>query len=338
MGAVASRPFTVARSDDVWIWDTHGRRYLDACASLWYANLGHGRPEIADAVARQLRTLDAYNMFADFANGPALELADRLSDKAPVSGCKVFLGSGGGDAIDTAAKLARAYHRCRGFPTRTHLISREHSYHGTHGVGTGIAGIAANAVHFGDLVPDSSVIPCDDADGLEVEIQRIGADRVAAFFCEPVIGAGGVLAPPEGYLERVDETCSHYGVLLVADCVIAGFGRLGTWFGIYRWPVWPDLVTLAKGITGGAPPLGAVVASPEVAEPFFTRIRARRSCDTVRLMPGIRRSAPRRTLPWTSMNVMGSSPEEGSWKCPSWRQSYRSPSTQWSPRSEAAWA
>jgi adenosylmethionine-8-amino-7-oxononanoate aminotransferase len=270
MGAVASAPFEVVRGEGVHVWDADGRRYLDASAALWYANLGHGRPEIADAVAEQLRTLDAYSTFGDFSNPQAARLAERLADLAPQPGSKVFFGSGGGDAIDTAAKIARAHHLHRGRPERTHLISREHGYHGTHGVGTGIAGIPANAAHFGALVPDASVVAYDDADALEAEILRVGPERVAAFFCEPVIGAGGVLPPPEGYIERVAEICRRHGVLFVADCVIAGFGRLGTWLGIDRWAVQPDLVTLAKGITGGTLPLGAVIVAPDVAAPFFT--------------------------------------------------------------------
>jgi len=270
MGAVAGAPFEIVRGEGVHVWDADGRRYIDGSASLWYANLGHGRPEIAEAVADQLRTLDAYSTFGDFANPQALRLADRLAELAPQPGSKVFFGSGGGDAIDTAAKIARAHHLHRGQPERTHLISREHGYHGTHGVGTGIAGIPANAAHFGTLVPDSSVVPYDDADALEAEILRWGPDRVAAFFCEPVIGAGGVLPPPEGYIERAVEVCRRHGVLFVADCVIAGFGRLGTWFGIDRWPVQPDLITIAKGVTGGTLPLGGVIVAPDVAAPFFT--------------------------------------------------------------------
>lgn len=270
MGSVASDRMVIARAEGAWVWDDAGRCYLDGTAALWYANLGHGREEIADAVARQLRTLDAYSIFGDYANAPALELAERLAALAPTPGSRVFLGSGGGDAIDTAAKVARAYHAQRGEPGRVHLISRTHGYHGTHGVGTGIAGIPANAAGFGALVADASSVPHDDAGALEREIERVGPGRVAAFFCEPVIGAGGVRLPPEGYIEAVAEICCRHGVLFVADCVICGFGRLGTWLGIDRWPVEPDLITLAKGVTGGVLPVGALIAAPHVAEPFFT--------------------------------------------------------------------
>jgi putrescine---pyruvate transaminase len=270
MGRVENDRIVIKRADGAWVTDDAGRVYLDGTAALWYSNLGHGRAEIAEAVARQLRRLDAYSIFGDYANEPAMELADRLAALAPSPGSKVFLGSGGGDAIETAAKLARAYHAQRGAAGRVHLIGRTHGYHGTHGIGTAIGGIAANSAAFGELVSDASSVAHDDADALEREIVRVGPDRVAAFFCEPVIGAGGVHLPPEGYIEAVAEICRRHGVLFVADCVICGFGRLGTWLGIDRWPVQPDLVTLAKGVTGGTLPVGALVAAPHVAEPFFT--------------------------------------------------------------------
>jgi putrescine---pyruvate transaminase len=271
MGAVEGAPFVLERAHDVWVWDEHGRRYLDATASLWSANIGHGRPEIAEAVERQLRTLDCYSIFGDFANGPAMDLADRLAALAPIAGSRVFLGSGGGDAIDTAAKLARMHFQLAGEHERVHLITREHGYHGTHGFGTSVGGIAANVSGWGPLHADVSRVPHDSVDALADEIERIGPKRVAAFFCEPVIGAGGVRLPPDGYVEGVAEVCAAHGVLLVADCVINAFGRLGTWLGIDRWPgVRPDLIVLAKGISGGTLPVGAVIAAPHVAEPFFT--------------------------------------------------------------------
>jgi adenosylmethionine-8-amino-7-oxononanoate aminotransferase len=270
MAQVGRDRMVIARAEGAWVWDETGRPYLDATAALWYANLGHGRPEIADAVYLQLRRLDAYSIFGDYANEPALVLADRLAALAPVPGSRVFLGSGGGDVVDTAAKLARAYHAHRGEPGRVHLISRTHGYHGTHGMGTSVAGIPANRAGFGPLLADASTVPHDDADALEREIVRIGPDRVAAFFCEPVIGAGGVRLPPSGYIEAVAAICRRHGVLFVADCVICGFGRLGTWLGIDRWPVEPDLITLAKGVTGGTLPVGALIAAPRVAEPFFS--------------------------------------------------------------------
>lgn len=270
MGAVDGHRFVLARGEGVWVYDRDGKRYLDATAALWYANLGHGRPEIAEAVGRQLRTLDAYSIFADFANEPALELAERLAELAPLPDSRVFLGSGGGDMVDGAAKIARSYFAQRGEAERTYLIGREHGYHGTHGIGTSVGGIPANALGFGGLVEDAATVAYDDAAALEAEIERVGAQRVAAFFCEPVIGAGGVYAPPDGYIEEVAAICARHGVLFVADCVICAFGRLGTWLGIDRWPVKPDMVTLAKGVTAGTLPLGALIVAPHVAQAFWT--------------------------------------------------------------------
>lgn len=269
MGAVGGARFVIARGDGPWVFDEDGTRYLDGTAALWYANLGHGRREIADAVARQMAELDAYSIFGDFANPPALRLADRLAALMPSPGAKVFLGSGGGDAIDTAAKIARRHFAELGESDRVHLIGRGHGYHGTHGIGTSLAGIPANVVGFGPMLEHASSVAHDDPAALEAEIARVGADRVAAFFCEPVIGAGGVHLPPDGYVEAVAEICARHGVLFVADCVICAFGRLGTWLGIDRWPVRPDMVTIAKGVTSGTLPLGAVLVAPQVAAPFF---------------------------------------------------------------------
>jgi adenosylmethionine-8-amino-7-oxononanoate aminotransferase len=270
MGAVSQRELLIERGEGVHVFDAEGRRYLDATASLWYANLGHGRAEIADAVAAQMRKLAAYSTFGDFSNRPANELAERLAGVAPMDDARVFLASGGGDAIDTAAKIARRHWIVSGQPERTHLISRTQGYHGTHGFGTSIGGIEANVTNWGPLVPNTSTIQHDSLQALEAEILRVGPDRVAAFFCEPVIGAGGVHAPPEGYIEGVADLCAEHGVLLVIDSVICGFGRLGTWFGIERWEeVRPDMITFAKGVTAGQLPLGGVVISGAVAAPFF---------------------------------------------------------------------
>ncbi|MFE5504804.1 aspartate aminotransferase family protein [Amycolatopsis japonica] len=270
MGAVDGDRLVITRGEGSYVWGDEGKRYFDATASLWYANFGHGREEIAQAVADQLRTLDSYNLFGYNANEPALKLAERVSALAPEPGSKVFFGSGGGDVIDTAVKIARSYFAHTGRPEKVHVIGRVQGYHGTHGFGTAVGGIAANAAGFGPLPGDISHVPYDSAEALEAEILRVGAERVAAFFCEPVIGAGGVLLPPEGYIETVAEICRKHDVLFVADCVIAAFGRLGTWFGIDRWAVKPDMITTAKGITGGTIPLGALVVAPRVAEPFFT--------------------------------------------------------------------
>ena len=183
---------------------------------------------------------------------------------------KVFLASGGGDAIDSAAKIARRHWILQGQPERMHLISRTNGYHGTHGFGTAIGGIEANTANWGPLVPQTSAVAFDSLPALEQEILRVGPERVAAFFCEPVIGAGGVFPPPEGYIEGVADLCAEHGILLVIDSVICAFGRLGTWFGIERWPeVRPDMITFAKGVTSGYLPLGGVIVDGAVAAPFF---------------------------------------------------------------------
>ncbi|GAA5146314.1 aspartate aminotransferase family protein [Pseudonocardia eucalypti] len=268
MNQVRKQRVTMVRAEDVWVWDSEGNRYLDGTAALWYVNVGHGRKEIIEAVAKQMNQLDAYHTFGDMANEPALRLADELAARAPMTGAKVFFTSGGGDSIDTAGKIARQHFALTGQPERTVLLSRESGYHGTHGLGTALGGIAPNRIG-GPFVPDVIQVPWDDAVALEKTIAGIGAERVAAFFAEPVMGAGGVLPPPPGYLEAVAEICHRNGVLFIADAVICGFGRLGNWFGIERFDARPDLITCAKGVTSGYQPLGAVLASAEVAAPFW---------------------------------------------------------------------
>jgi adenosylmethionine-8-amino-7-oxononanoate aminotransferase len=270
MAAVSRRELTIERGEGVWVWDSEDNRYLDATASLWYANIGHGRAEVADAVAAQMKRLEAYSTFGDFGNHPANELCGRLAGYAPMEDARIFLASGGGDAIDTAAKIARRHFILQGQAERTHIISRTQGYHGTHGFGTSIGGIEANVTNWGPLIGGTSTVPFDSLEALEAEIHNVGPDRVAAFFCEPVIGAGGVFAPPEGYIEGVADLCAEHGILFVVDAVICGFGRLGTWFGIERWEdARPDLITFAKGVTSGYLPLGGVVVAGHVAEPFF---------------------------------------------------------------------
>jgi putrescine aminotransferase len=267
MGLIRHEELVIERGEDVWVWDSQGRRYFDATASLWYANVGHGRPEIAAAIAEQLSKLEAYSGFGDFASPPALELADVLCERAPMPS-RLFLVSGGGDAIDTAAKLARRYWSELGQPERTVLVSRTAGYHGTHGFGTAIGGIPANREGFGPM-PESAQVAHDSLADMQDTFARIGPERIAAVFVEPVIGAGGVYPPVDGYLEGLAELCAQSGVLLVVDAVINGFGRLGTWFGIERWEIEPDMIVFAKGVTSGYLPLGGVVISEQVAEPFW---------------------------------------------------------------------
>lgn len=261
---------TITGGSGSTVTDDTGRSYLDAIASLWYCNIGHGRAEMADAAAAQMRQLAAYQTFETFTSRPAEALARRIADLAPVSDAKVFFTPGGGsDAIDTAAKLARAYWRAAGQPAKQVIIGRSNAYHGVNAYGTALGGIPANTEAFSPLIPLVERVPWDDAAALEKLIGQVGADRVAAFFCEPVVGAGGILLPPEGYLARVQEICREQEVLFVADEVITGFGRLGRWFASERYRLEPDMMTMAKGLTSGYAPLGAVLAGPRVAEPFW---------------------------------------------------------------------
>jgi len=266
----ATGSLTVVRGEGSHVWDTQGKRYLDATAGLWFVNVGHGRREIADAAAAQMAALAAYHTFGDLTNEPTEALTARVAELAPMETPKVFLTSGGSDSIDTATKIVRRYWSARDEPRRTVLIRRERAYHGMHTAGTSLAGIPANAEGYGGLIADVAEVAWDDADALQDTIDRIGQARVAAFFCEPVIGAGGVYPPPPGYLEKARAVCRDAGVLFVADEVITGFGRCGAWFASGRFGLDPDLITCAKGITSGYLPLGAVIAAPTVWEPFWT--------------------------------------------------------------------
>ena len=268
MGQVDGHELVLVRGEGVRVWDEDGAEYLDATAGLWFANVGHGRAEIADAVAAQLRTLAAHNIFGDYANRPALDLAERVAALAPLPDPAVFFGTGGAEAIDTAAKIVRRYWALVGQPDRIVIVSRRHAYHGTAAYGTSLSGIPAIRDGYGTLVGDVAEVAHDDPDDLARTLDGLGA-RAAAFIGEPMIGAGGAIPPPEGYWPTVERICRERGVLLVADEVISGFGRLGRWFGCERYGFTPDLMTCAKGITSGYVPLGAVVVSGAVRAPFW---------------------------------------------------------------------
>jgi len=270
MSAVAGDgAFVLARGHGAHVFDTSGRQYLDTTAGLWFANVGHGRQEIADAVAEQAGRLAHFSTFGDYATPATLELADRVAAMAPVAGSKVFFTSGGSDSVDTAKKLIRRYWQALGHPERDVIIVRERAYHGMHWGGTSLAGIDANRNGYGDLGSTVVRVAWDDADDLAATIDRVGAQRVAAFFCEPVIGAGGVWFAGTDYLTRARAVCRAAGVLWVSDEVITGFGRTGEWFASTRFGLDPDLVLTAKGLTSGYVPMGAVLVSPTVAEPFY---------------------------------------------------------------------
>ncbi len=261
--------FILDRADGIEVWDERGRRYLDATASLWYCNVGYGRQEIVDAVAAQMRKLPAYSAYDDLATRPTIELAERIARIAPMPDARVFFASGGAESIETAAKLARRYWSHVGQPERRIVISRERAYHGMAAYGTSLAGAEVFKAGLGTLVADAAQVPWDSAGALRETIGQLGPERVAAFVCEPVIGAGGALAPPPGYLDEVRQICRDADVFFIADEVICGYGRVGDWFASSRFGLEPDMATFAKGITSGYLPLGGLIVGARIAEPFW---------------------------------------------------------------------
>ena len=271
MATLAGHAITIVRGEGSTVYDSQGNAYLDALASLWYCNVGYGRPELAEAVAAQMREIAGFQTFEYYTNPPADALCRLIADLAPMAGAKVFLTPGGGsDAVDTAGKLARAYWHASGQPDRQVIISRTHAYHGMNAYGTSLSGIPQLTESYAPLVSQVEHVPWDDPGALEKAIELLGAGRVAAFFCEPVMGAGGVYPPPEGYLDQVRQICRRHDVLFVADEVITGYGRTGQWFASGRFGLDPDLITTAKGLSSGYLPIGAVIASARVAEPFWS--------------------------------------------------------------------
>jgi adenosylmethionine-8-amino-7-oxononanoate aminotransferase len=270
MSKVQHNPFIVDRGEGIYVFDETGKRYLDAAASLWYMNVGYGRDEIADAMDRQTRKLAAFHAFVDHGTRPPEELAAQIAAVSPDPDSKVFFGSGGSDAVDTAAKLARRYFSAIGQPQRTVFIAREWAYHGMHTYGTALGGMEPNRLGYGgELVSDVVIVPFDDSEAVEKAIDHAGADRVAGIFVEAVIGAGGIRPVSADYLSTVRETIRAAGALYISDEVITGFGRVGDWFAANLYDLEPDLITFAKGVTCGYAPLGGVVAASHIAEPFF---------------------------------------------------------------------
>jgi adenosylmethionine-8-amino-7-oxononanoate aminotransferase len=256
---------TLVRGEGAAVWDSHGQRYVDALASLWYCQVGHGRREIADAISRQAATLGGFHTFDRYGNRPSEELAHRLATLAPMDGARVFLTSGGSESVETALKLGRLTHALAGQPERTLIVSRRLSYHGVAYGGVTVTGLPANRAGFGPLVPDVEQVDWDDLAGIDKVIGERG-DELAAIIAEPVIGVGGVLPPPDGYLQALRERCDETGALLILDEVITGFGRLGDWWASERYRVSPDLVTFAKGVTSGYEPLGGVLVGTRVRQ------------------------------------------------------------------------
>ncbi len=257
----------IVRAEGSTLYDDEGKSYIDGLASLWYCQIGHGRAEMADAVAAQMRDLACYNTFDPFTNPPAARAAEMIAERSPLTGGRVFLGCSGSEAVDTALKLARLYAQRTSGSDRQVVITRTNGYHGTNFGGTSAQGIALNREGWGDLVPHFVEVPHDDIEAMATAFAQHG-ERVAAVITEPVQGAGGVFPPPEGYLDGVRRLCDQHGALLILDEVICGFGRTGEWFGAQTFGVMPDMMTFAKGVTSGYLPLSGVIVSRQVCENF----------------------------------------------------------------------
>lgn len=275
----------IVRGEGAYIWDARGKRYLDGLAGLFAVQVGHGREELADAAARQTKQL-AYFPLWGHAHPAAIELASRLACAAPGDLNRVFFTVSGGESVETAWKLAKQYFKLAGKPGKHKVISRALAYHGTSQGALSITGIPGAKADFEPLVPSTLRVPntnfyrapehADDyvaygrwaADQIEQAIEFEGADTVAAVFLEPVQNTGGCFVPPPGYFERVREICDKHDVLLVSDEVICAFGRVGHDFAAKRYGYQPDIITTAKGLTSGYAPLGAVLASERLMEPF----------------------------------------------------------------------
>jgi putrescine aminotransferase len=270
MHVVADHEVVLVSGDGATITDSTGRTYIDATAALWYCNVGYGRREIADAVAEQLVKLSAYSSFGPYTTEATLRLTDRLVALSPIADAVVYLASGGSDAIDTATKLARRYWDVVGQPHKTLIVSREHSYHGMHAMGTSLSGIPALRAGYGGepFVGEIVHVPAFDVAATERLFEQ-RRHEIAAFVGEPVIGAGGVLPPPDDYWPAISRLCQQFDVLLIADEVITGFGRTGHMWATTRYGLEPDMITFAKGVTSGYVPLGGVLVGPKVKAPFW---------------------------------------------------------------------
>ncbi|MDG9692134.1 aspartate aminotransferase family protein [Streptomyces mutabilis] len=277
---------TIVRGEGTHIYDDKGKRYLDGLAGLFVVQAGHGRQELAETASKQAQELAFFPVWS-YAHPKAVELAERLANEAPGDLNKVFFTTGGGEAVETAWKLAKQYFKLTGKPTKYKVISRAVAYHGTPQGALSITGLPALKAPFEPLVPGAHKVPNtniyraplhgDDpeafgrwaADQIEQQILFEGPETVAAVFLEPVQNAGGCFPPPPGYFQRVREICDQYDVLLVSDEVICAFGRLGTTFACDKFGYVPDMITCAKGMTSGYSPIGACIISDRLAEPFY---------------------------------------------------------------------
>lgn len=272
----------IVRGDGIYVWDSEGHRLLDGMSGLWCVNVGYGRSSIAEAVARQILTLPFYNSFFNTTTLPALQLAAKLAALAPPGFEHVFFTNSGSEANDTNLRMVRRYWDLRGYAGRHTIISRANAYHGSTVAAASLSGMAGmhaqgglpipGIVHIGQ--PDyvgaghgmsAAAFGLEAASWLEAKILELGPEQVAAFIGEPVQGAGGVIIPPATYWPEIQRICDRYGILLIADEVICGFGRLGKWFASERFGIRPDLITFAKGVSSGYVPLGGVLVGARVA-------------------------------------------------------------------------
>jgi adenosylmethionine-8-amino-7-oxononanoate aminotransferase len=281
MGAYADADVPIiTRGEGSYVFDEHGKRYLDGLSALFCVNAGHGRAELGDAAAAQVRELDFYISWS-YAHPRAIELATRLAGLAPGDLNRVFFTSGGSEAVESAVKLARAYHLQTGNPRKTKFITREVAYHGTTLGALSATGITQLRTPFEPLVPGGVHVPNTNsyrwpderdqlwaADAIEEKILFENPDTVAAVILEPLQNAGGSIPPQEGYFQRVREICDRHNVLLVSDEVICAFGRLGHYFGCERYGYQPDIVTMAKALTSAYVPMGGMIVSDRIYEPF----------------------------------------------------------------------
>ncbi len=271
----------MVRGEGIYLWDSEGHKILDGMSGLWCVNVGYGRTSISDAVHRQMETLPFYNSFFNTTNIPAIELAALLVELSPPQFNHVFFTGSGSEANDTNLRMVRRYWDLMGFKSRHTVISRYNAYHGSTLAGSALggmegmheqAGMIPGIEHIGqpNYFESGSGMSEDEfglvaAGWLEKKILEVGADKVAAFIGEPVQGAGGVIIPPATYWPEIQRICDKYGILLIADEVICGFGRLGTWFASELMGIKPDLITFAKGVTSGYVPLGGVLVGDRVA-------------------------------------------------------------------------
>ncbi|HYH58492.1 MAG TPA: aspartate aminotransferase family protein [Thermoleophilaceae bacterium] len=271
----------IVRGDGCYVYDDQGNRYFDGLSALFCVNVGHGRAEIGEAMAAQAAELGFYTNWS-YAHPRGIELAARIASYTPHDLKRVFFTSGGSEAVESALKLVRNYHRLRGDGQRYKVIAREIAYHGTSLGALSATGIPALRTPFEPLTPGGCHVPNTNeyhwpegrdrlwaADKIEERIEFEGAETVAAVILEPVQNAGGCFTPQDGYFQRVREICDRHGVLLISDEVICSWGRLGHWFGCERYDYRPDIITTAKGLTSAYAPMGAVIVSDAVAEPFM---------------------------------------------------------------------